>query len=147
MVFVRDEGDEFDVPLDAVWAFVSSGDHHSAAHHHRANSRERLSDRSGEYRWEQEFDGRPTRFAMRWVSYHPVGIAYDVTEGPFAGSRFFLHYTPRGARTAVGILGEFVSPTIPKDEIAAAVDRFFAREFEQDREAMRRDRDAAASRR
>jgi hypothetical protein len=143
VVFVRDEGGVFDAPLADVWAFVGSGDHHSSAHRHRANSRQRWSDRSGEYSWEQEFDGAPTRFTMRWVSYPPLGIAYDVVEGPFAGSRFFLYYEARGDRTGVGVVGEFVSPVLPETEVAAAVDRFFAREFEQDAAALRHDRDAA----
>jgi hypothetical protein len=143
MVFVRDEGSVFDVPLDEVWTFVSSGDHHSGAHLHRAATRERLSERSGRYSWEQSFDGRTTRFTMVWTSFHPVGVAYDVVEGPFAGSRFFLYYLPMGARTGVGVLGEFVSPTLSEAEIPAAVDRFFTTEFEQDHAAMRRDHDAA----
>jgi hypothetical protein len=140
MVFVRDEGSAFDVPLREVWEFVSSGDHHSAAHRHRATTRQRLGERSGQYAWEQDFDGRPVRFAMRWTSFHPLGVAYDVLEGPFAGSQFFLYYVPMGAQTSVGVVGEFVSPTIPEPEIASAVDRFFTTEFEQDLAAMRSDR-------
>lgn len=140
MVFVHDTGSVFDVPLDDVWTFVGSGDHHSDSHLHRDNARERLSERSGRYSWEQTFDGVPTRFTMRWTSFHPVGIGYDVLEGPFAGSRFFLYYVPMGARTGVGVIGEFVSPTLPETVVAGAVDRFFAIEFEQDHTAMLRDR-------
>lgn len=137
MVFVRDEGSLFDAPIEAVWEFVGSGDDHSAAHRHRAQRRERHSDRSGTYSWEQPFDGRPERFAMRWTSYWPLGIAYEVLEGPFTGSQFFLYYEPRGRRTAVGIVGEFRSPTIPPADVAAAVERFFTLEFEQDHAALR----------
>jgi hypothetical protein len=140
MVFVRDEGSVFDVPLDEVWRFVGSGDHHSDAHRHRTTTRERLGEQAGQYSWEQEFDGEAVRFTMRWTSFHPLGVAYDVLEGPFAGSRFFLYYTPTGTRTAVGVIGEFVSPTLAEDQIAAAVDRFFSKEFEQDHAAMLRDR-------
>ncbi len=137
MVFVRDEGSEFDAPLDVVWAFVSTPDAHSTAHRHRDVARERRSDREGQYAWMQEFDGRPTRFAMRWRSYHPVGVAYDVSEGPFAGSKFFLYYTPRGGRTGVTIIGDFVSATLSDAEIPAAVDRFFSVEFDQDAAGIR----------
>jgi hypothetical protein len=139
MVFVRDEGSVFEVPLSVVWQFIGSGDHHSAAHFHRATRRTRISDRAGEYSWEQDFDGGPARFTMRWTSYPPLGVAYEVTEGAFEGSKFFLFYTPLGPRTGVGVIGEFVSPTLPETEIAAAVDRFFSREFEQDHATMRRD--------
>jgi hypothetical protein len=143
MVFVLDSDGVFDVPIDEVWAFVGSGDHHSHAHRHAHFTRERLGERSGRYSWEQPFDGAPTRFTMRWTSFHPVGVAYDVLEGPLAGSKFFLYYVPLGDRTGVTVVGEFVSPTLPAGAIAAAVDRFFATEFEQDHAAMRRDRAAS----
>jgi len=136
MVFVRDEGSVFEAPVDAVWAFVGSGDRHSEAHAHRQVTRERLPGNAGTYRWEQDLDGAAVRFTMRWTSFPPVGIAYDVLEGPFEGSRFFLYYTPLGRRTAVTIVGEFLSPTLAEGELEAAVLRFFAKEFDQDRAAI-----------
>lgn len=143
MVHIRDEGSVFDVPIDRVWEYVASGDRHSRAHAHQGFRRQQLSDRSGEYSWEQPFDGRLQRFTMRWTSYRPLGVAYDVTEGPFAGSTFFLYYGSMGDRTAVTMVGEFVSPTMAESQIPAAVDRFFTTEFEQDLAALRQDRDAA----
>ncbi len=137
MVFVRDEGSVYEAPLDVVWEFFESGPEHSEAHGHREVRREKLSERSGSYAWVQEFQGQSTRFTMRWTSFRPVGLGYDVLEGPFAGSRFFLVYTPLGERTGVAVIGEFVSPTIPPSEIAQAVDSFFTTEFAQDHEAIR----------
>jgi hypothetical protein len=139
MVFLRDEGSVFEAPIDAVWRFVSSRDHHSEAHGHRRSERRPIGENVGEYSWEQDFDGRPERFTMRWTAFVPLGVAYEVLEGPFTGSKFFLYYESRGARTAVSIAGEFVSPTLPEADIPSAVDRFFAREFEQDHAAIRRD--------
>ncbi len=138
MVFVRDAGSVFDAPLDVVWAFVGSGDAHSRAHGHAEWSRELVPGNAGTYRWTQPWDGAPTRFSMHWVSYHPLGVAYSVLEGPFAGSRFFLYYTPRGRQTEVAVVGEFVSPTIPADRIESDVLRFFEVEFDQDRAAIER---------
>lgn len=137
-MFLRDEGSVFEAPSELVWEFVGSGDTHSGAHGHRANRRERGPGNSGTYSWEQEFDGGRARFTMHWVSYHPLGIAYEVLEGPFAGSRFFLYYVPQGARTAVGIVGDFRSPTIAAERLEALVRRFFEIEFEQDHAAIRR---------
>jgi hypothetical protein len=147
MVYFRDRGSVFAATRDEVWRFVGSGDHHSEAHHHRGVRRELFPGNSGRYSWEQEFLGRAERFTMEWVSYPPVGIAYRVREGPFAGSTFFLSYEPRGRRTGVEIVGDFVSPTIPAHRIPAAVDRFFATEFEQDRDAIARDLGSARTRR
>ncbi len=137
MVFVRDEGSVFDAPLEVVWDFFGSGPEHSRAHRHRNVARERLSERSGSYTWEQDFRGAPTCFDMRWTSFPPVGLGYDVVGGPFVGSTFFLYYTPQGDRTGVAVVGEFVSPTLPASEVAAAVDEFFSLEFAQDSAAIR----------
>lgn len=135
-MLVRDEGGVFGAPLEAVWRFVGSGVGHSEAHAHRRVRRRIFTPSSGRYSWEQEFDGRNARFTMRWRAFVPVGVVYDVLDGPFTGSRFILYYTPRGRRTEVGIVGEFRSPTLPPKQIPAAVRRFFAREFEQDRRAI-----------
>lgn len=138
MVHFRDEGSVFLAPLELVWQFVGSGDRHSEAHGHSNTRRKLLSGNSGEYSWEQPFFGIARRFTMRWNSFYPIGLAYEVLEGPFAGSTFFLFYTPQEGRTGVTVVGEFVSPTLPTAEIPAAVDRFFATEFAQDHAAIQR---------
>lgn len=136
MRFVRDEGSLFPAGLEDVWAFVGSGDEHSRAHRHRAWRRERGSENSGTYSWEQEFEGAPARFTMHWVAHHPLGVAYDVLEGPFAGSQFFIYYEPRGDATAVGVVGRFVSASIPDERLEESVLRFFAVEYSQDHAAI-----------
>jgi len=136
MIFLRDEGSVFEAPPEDVWGFVSSGDHHADAHRHRSVRRERVHDQSGTYSWEQDFEGGPVRFTMRWTTFHPLGIAYEVLEGPFAGSRFFLYYVPKGSRTGVDLVGTFESPTIPDERLEASVRRFFAIEFEQDQAGL-----------
>jgi hypothetical protein len=137
MVFVWDEGSSFDVPIEEVWRFLGSGNPHSLAHGHRRVRRRIHAPGLGTYSWEQPFDGRPARFTMRWRALSPIGIAYEVLAGPFQGSRFFLYYIPRGRRTGVSVVGDFVSPTIPLRRVASAVRRFFAVEFEQDLAALR----------
>ena len=113
MVFVRDEGSVYNAPLEVVWRFLSSDVQHSSAHGHRNVAGKELSGNSGEYSWDQEFEGAGQRFGMRWTAFPPFGIAYEVLEGPFAGSKFFVYYRPRGNKTRVTMVGDFVSPTIP----------------------------------
>jgi hypothetical protein len=137
VVFIRDDGSVFDAPIDDVWRFLGSGAPHSDAPHHRNVRRRRLGRNSGTYSWEQDFLGEPVRFAMRWVAFAPLGLAYEVLEGPFAGSDFFLYYTPDGPRTAVTVVGHFNSKTIPVERLERAVNRFFSDEFDQDRAALR----------
>jgi hypothetical protein len=136
MVFLEDRSSVFAAPIAEVWKFVGSGSHHSDAHRHRKVRRRRLTSKSGQYSWEQDFQGRPERFTMRWTSFHPVGIAYEVLEGPFRGSKFLLYYTPIRNQTRVSIVGEFVSSSISPGKLRKAVDSFFAVEFEQDHHAL-----------
>ena len=136
MVFVRDEGSVYNAPLEEVWRFLSSGPIHSEAHRHRKAQRTALPGNAGEYTWEQDFEGKPEMFTMRWTSFPLFGIAYDVVLGPFAGSKFFVYYRPRGTKTRVTIVGDFVSPTIPAARVEPAILGFFAREFEEDSVAI-----------
>ena len=136
MVFVRDEGSVYNAPLEEVWRFLSSGDQHSAGHGHRNYSRKSLPGNAGEYAWEQDFEGTTERFSMRWTAFPQFGIAYEVLEGPFVGSKFFAYYRPRGNKTRVTIVGEFVSPTIPSSRIESSVLGFFAKEFAEDSTAI-----------
>jgi hypothetical protein len=136
MVFIRDEGSVLRASSEEIWEFFSSGKEHSDAHRHRRVRRRRLSGNSGRYSWEQDFEGTPTRFTMRWTAFPPLGLEYEVVEGPFTGSRFFLFYEPMGNHTAVSVVGEFVSPTIPGEGVEASVRRFFELEFKQDSTAI-----------
>lgn len=141
MVFLVDDGSVFDASLDEVWRFLERPDEHTRAHRHTATSRERSSPSSGRYSWRQEFEGRRVRFTMEWRSYYPLGIAYEVVVGPFAGSRFFLYYTPLGDRTGVTVVGEFVSGALDGPALERSVRGFFDLEFEQDQAALRRSRE------
>jgi len=136
MVFVRDDGSVYNAPLEEVWRFLSTEDAHSQAHGHRNFARKSLPGNSGEYSWEQEFEGATARFTMRWTSFPHFGIAYEVLEGPFVGSKFFSYYRPRGNRTRVTVVGDFVSATVPANRLETSVLAFFAREFEQDSAAI-----------
>ncbi|HYK94199.1 MAG TPA: SRPBCC family protein [Thermoplasmata archaeon] len=137
MVFVRDEGSLFDAPLEEVWAYLGSGEPHSAAHHHANVDRIREGPGAVSYGWEMPFEGRHSRFRMRSYAFVPLGVVFDVVEGPFEGSRFLLLYSPRGTRTRVSIVGEFRSPVLAESEIAPAVNRFFEREFAEDSAGLR----------
>ncbi|MFI5417967.1 MAG: hypothetical protein ACHQ2Y_03600 [Candidatus Lutacidiplasmatales archaeon] len=141
-MFLIDDSGEFEAPLEAVWQYFESTADHRAAHHHRNNRLELLPGDSFLASWEQDFEGRSVAFTMRGTTVHPLGLAYEVLEGPFAGSRFLNYYTPKGGRTGVTLVGEFTSRTLPRDELEGKVLTFFGDEFAQDvtglREFLRR---------
>jgi hypothetical protein len=138
VVFITDDSGVFEAPIDTVWAYFNSGVAHRSAHHHRQSKLEELSETSFIATWEQEYDGGPVLFEMRGTEYPPLGLAYEVLAGPFAGSRFFFYYTPLGDRTRVTLVGDFASGSIPAAELEAKVIDFFATEFEQDCEGLDR---------
>ena len=137
MVLLYDAGSVYGAPRSRLWRYVESGRPHAEAHHHVRVIRRRGPEGSGEYRWTQPYRGRSTRFAMRWSVFPPRGIDFEVVGGPFRGSRFFLVYRSAGRRSRAIVLGEFRSPTVPPSRLAGRVREFFAREFEEDRAALR----------
>lgn len=136
MVFYHDDAGEFEAPLDLVWAYFRSPGDHRTAHGHRHSRLESLTETCFLATWEQEFAGRSVEFQMRGTEFPPLGFAYEVLRGPFAGSKFFNYYRPRGPRTGVTLVGEFRSLTLPDGELEAAVRAFFDTEFEQDRAGL-----------
>jgi len=142
MAFVRDEGSVYNAPIDTVWKFLGASDQHAEAHRHRNVERKELPGNSGEYSWEQDFEGRSERFTMRWHAFPTFGIAYEVTAGPFVGSTFFVYYRARGDKTRVTVVGDFASQTIPSSRLESSVLAFLALEFEQDNAAIGKMADA-----
>jgi hypothetical protein len=137
MVFLFDDSGVFEAPLDSVWKYFNSEVAHRSAHHHRQSRLEELSATSFVASWEQDFEGGSVQFKMRGTEYPPLGLAYEILEGPFAGSKFFFYYTPLGERTRVTLVGEFASESIPEAELPSKVIGFFSAEFLEDAEGLR----------
>ncbi len=137
VTFVFDDSGIYDAPVELIWKYFSSAVDHRVAHRHRNSRLTELTDTSFIASWEQEYEGRPVTFSMRGTSFYPLGLAYEVLEGPIAGSKFLFYYTPLGQRTRVTLVGEFSSPTIPPGQLPSKVMDFFSTEFEQDAEGIR----------
>ncbi|MFZ1023632.1 MAG: hypothetical protein WAN87_05815 [Thermoplasmata archaeon] len=138
MVFIFDDSGVFEAPIGTVWTYFNSGLAHRSAHHHRKSKLEELSEASFVACWEQDYEGGPVVFRVHGTEYPPLGLAYEILEGPFVGSKFFIYYTPLGDRTRVSLVGEFASDSIPTAELESKVTDFFATEFEQDRMGLHR---------
>jgi hypothetical protein len=64
-----------------------------------------------------------------------VGIALEILDGTFSGSKFFSYYMPKdnNNRTAVTVVGDFKSPTISDNEqLKSAVLSFLDNAFNED---------------
>jgi hypothetical protein len=138
MVYVKDEGAELEAPIAAVWKFLQSGEAHARAHR---SMRNRQAKPAGENvmvaTLERNWKGTWVKVTNRLTLFPPLGMAVEVLEGPFAGSRSFTVYTPRGARTGIDVYGEFTSAQIPPAQIEAEARAWLTESFDEDAPAVK----------
>ena len=137
MVRIHDEGSEFDAPVEAIWKYLSSPDHGPAHHDRRHTTRTPVGENVIELAGEQLVRGQWVKVRVRNTILPPLGYASEFLEGPFAGSRQFVYYLPRGPKTGVTVVGEFVSPTLPEAELEATVREALDHAFEDDNRQLR----------
>ena len=137
MVFIEDSGSVFDAQLDMVWklgeAHIKEGNwiHPNT----RNNNTEILNETTFINSWEQVNDakGQNIRMKIRGTMYYPLGIAFEILEGPFVDSKYFVYYIPiDNNKTGVTVVGDFKSNIIPEDKIKPIVLDFSERVFNED---------------
>ena len=137
MVFVEDSRSVFDAQLDMVWklgeAHIKEGNRiHPNT---RNNKSEILNETTFINSWEQVDDanGQNIRMKIRGTMYYPLGIAFEILEGPFVDSKYFVYYIPiDNNKTGVTVVGDFKSNMIPEDKIKPIVLGFSERVFNED---------------
>jgi hypothetical protein len=134
MVFITDEGSEFDAPLDKVWKLNQA--HSTDAPKIHATGKNYKSEMIYENTlitsWESDMQGQTVKTKMKFSIFFPVGTAIEVLEGAMAGSKFFNYYTPKGNKTGVTVVGDFKSPGMSDDQIRQAVFAFLEQAFNED---------------
>ena len=131
MVFIHDEGSEFRAPLDKVWKLNTTEGEHS--HPSLRNSRSEMEGEHPILRYETQMpDGSWAKHKVRLTLLPPVGIAFETLEGPMAGSKSFQYYTPKGAKTGITVVGEWISQGVPDAAIKGAVLKFLETVFKED---------------
>ncbi len=138
MVHVRDEGATFDATVDVVWQYLNSGPTHAGAH---KLIRNRVQQPAGENAvlatMERNWAGEWVKVVSRMTRLPPLGIVQEFIEGPFAGSKAMLVYTPQGRKTRVDVYGEFTSPTIAERDVEKAALRWLAESYDEDAPAIK----------
>ncbi|MDQ3975923.1 MAG: hypothetical protein M3264_05285 [Thermoproteota archaeon] len=137
MVFIEDSGSVFDAQLDMVWklgeAHIKEGNRiHPNT---RNNNTEILNETTFINSWKQVDDakGQNIRMKIRGTMYYPLGIAFEILEGPFVDSKYFVYYIPiDNNKTGVTVVGDFKSNIIPEDKIKPIVLDFSERVFNED---------------
>jgi len=138
MVRIKDEGSQFDAPIDVVWKFIQSPDDHGRAHTGTRNQQVKpLSDTSMVISMEQNMNGQWVKVANRITVAPPLGMVIEVLEGPMAGSKMINVYTPRGNATGIDVYGDFMSAQIPAHMLEPAVRGNLQAVFDEDSKAIR----------
>jgi len=138
MAHIEDLGSHFDVPIETLWKFILSPEDHGAAHASRRNVKgEPDGENTLRVSWEQNVQGRWVKVVNRVTMFPPVAQLVHSVEGPLAGSRFLMYYTPQGSRTAVNVIGDFQSPVIPPAELEPMVLASLEEAFQDDTAGIR----------
>jgi hypothetical protein len=137
MVYVLDEGSEFDAPLDRIWKYLQSDEEHD----HRAIkviSREMQGDNVVLITNEINMGGVPVRSKIRFTIHAPFGSVQEYLEGPMAGSKAFQYYVPKGNKTGVVVVGDFVGKGMDDDSVKRAALQILEIAFNEDNENLRK---------
>ena len=133
MVFVKDEGSEFDAPVDFVWKYIFGGEAHDTAHKTtRKPTFKKVSDITIEYGSERLLRGKWAPDRLRITMVEPISVLTEWLDGVLAGSKFVYVYSPKGEKTRIDVYGEFTSSTLPPGDVEAAAREFLDREFGDD---------------
>lgn len=150
MVFVEDidENSYFEASLGSVWklaeAHITDG---SKIHPNTKNNKtEVIDDMTFLNSWTQKIvtdNGSlmEVPFKVKGTIFYPLGMAFEILEGQFAGSKFFTYYAPIEGepRTRVNVVGDFKSTIITDDEkLKAAVMNFLQMAFDEDSQYLKK---------
>ena len=141
MVFVRDEGSEFDAPIDVVWEYIFGGEGHDASHRTTRGGKMKALFKGPfvlQYKAERRYGNRWVPETMRITFFPPVATVQELLDGPLAGSKWTYIYSPHGRKTRIDALGEFRSKKYKAAELKRVAVRFLANEFEEDEPHVRR---------
>jgi hypothetical protein len=105
MVYILDEGSVFDAPVEKIWKYLPSDEHrHNSL---KLISRE-VNSNAVVITAERNIMGKMVRTKIKNTLYPPFGFVQEHLEGPTAGSRAFVYYVPKGNKTGITIVGDFV---------------------------------------
>jgi hypothetical protein len=129
MVYVLDEGSVFDAPVDRIWKYLQSQDHRHPSV--KVLNRE-VSGSSVVLTSERNIQGKTVKVKVRNTLYPPFGMVQEYLEGPMQGSRAFMYYIPKGNKTGVTVVGDYVMTGISEQAIRDVVSAQAQTVFDED---------------
>jgi len=135
MVYLLDEGSVFDAPIEKIWRYLSSENH---KHPSFSNVEREVSGNVAIITSERTFMGKPVKVKIKNTLYPPFGYVSVHLEGPTAGSRSFLYYTPKGDKTGVTVVGDFMVSGLDEKATRDAVLAQMQVTFDEDNANLKR---------
>lgn len=139
MVYIEDRGSVFDGRVENLWKYLFDGEAHDKVHKSTRNpSFKVISKTRFIYSSERNLNGSWISESQRLSVFPPLGISTEWLEGPFAGSKVFYLYSPKGNnKTQIDVFGDLKSKTIPDNDLEQSVRKFLEGEFNEDAPAIR----------
>jgi hypothetical protein len=139
MVFIVDKDGTFEEPLEKIWRFMAAPE---SAHTHPGNMNLQ-AEIQGEHTihsYENAIPGAvgKVKHKVKMTMLPPVGFMMEYLEGPMAGSKTMQYYLPKGIKTDVVVVGEYISNVIPEQQLRTLVLRNLEEMFREDQENLRR---------
>jgi hypothetical protein len=129
MVYLLDDGSVFDAPIDKIWKYLPSDQHqHSSA---RLISRELIGN-AVVLTSERTIMGKLVKTKVKNTLYPPFGFVQEHLEGPTAGSKAFVYYTPKGDKTGITVVGDFRLEGADEQQTKAALIAQLQVSFDED---------------
>jgi hypothetical protein len=129
MVYILDEGSVFDASLDKIWKYLQSQEHHHDSI--KVLNREIVGN-SVILTSERTVMGKTATVKVKNTLYPPFGMVQEYLEGSIQGSRAFAYYVPKGDKTGITIVGDYVMSGVSDQQIREAVGTQAQKSFDED---------------
>ena len=139
MVYILDEGAEFDAPIERIWKYLMSETEHD---HKRLKVVDAVT--QGENVAIQTIDLYPgenmpaIRSKIKMTMYPPFGFVMEYVDGPMTGTKAFQFYIPKGNKTGVTVVGDFTAKDLDEDSVRRTALQFLEIAFNEDNENLRK---------
>ncbi|MBI2649017.1 MAG: hypothetical protein HYW93_05135 [Thaumarchaeota archaeon] len=136
MVFLVDQGGEFDAPLEKVWKLQEANPNHT-----HADMQNLKSSMQGEHPildFETPMPGGNVKQQIKMTVVPPVGFVMEYTDGPMKGTKLMQFYTPKGKKTGVTVIGELQSSMMSGDQLKKAVQASLDKAYKEDKQNLKK---------
>ena len=118
VVYFRQEGTMYDVPINVLWEFMN-WEGHGAAHKKNARNMNVLEETPNGvlYSYETRRGGHWCKVTGRVLDFQPLGRIVQEIEGRYKGTQMVFLYTPAGGRTRLDIVARFVSDELDPETL------------------------------